>query len=110
MRISGRAGAAPALEPQEAYPPARSTASGGYTAIGTASVPCEKDSERLEKHHKCQSRDSDRNVRHRPSAVRLPIRDDCQNNSQHGCDHADPILVAEQRWTQDCKRELVPGD
>jgi hypothetical protein len=30
--ISGRAGAAPALEPREAYPPARSTASAGYVA------------------------------------------------------------------------------
>jgi hypothetical protein len=30
--ISGRAGAAPALEPQEAYPPARSAALAGYAA------------------------------------------------------------------------------
>ena len=32
MPISGRAGTAPALEPQEAYPPARSTALAGYAA------------------------------------------------------------------------------
>ncbi len=36
MPISGRAGAAPALEPQEAYPPARSTALAGYVARRTA--------------------------------------------------------------------------
>jgi hypothetical protein len=30
--ISGRAGAAPALDVEEAYPPARSTASAGYAA------------------------------------------------------------------------------
>ena len=30
MPISGRAGAAPAFEPQEAHAPARSTASAGY--------------------------------------------------------------------------------
>ena len=30
--ISGRAGAAPTLEPQEAYPPARSTALAGYAS------------------------------------------------------------------------------
>ena len=32
MPISGRAGAAPIFEPQEAYPPARSIASAGYGA------------------------------------------------------------------------------
>jgi hypothetical protein len=32
MPISGRAGAAPTLESQEAYPPARSTALAGYMA------------------------------------------------------------------------------
>src|SRR5438105_11510875 len=33
MPISGRAGAMPTLESQEAYPPARSTASAGYAAL-----------------------------------------------------------------------------
>ena len=32
ISISGRAGAAPALEPRETSPPARSTASAGYVA------------------------------------------------------------------------------
>jgi len=36
MPISGRAGTAPALEPQEAYPPARSTALAGYATRRTA--------------------------------------------------------------------------
>ena len=37
MPISGRAGTAPALEPQEAYPPARSTALAGYPAVAMGS-------------------------------------------------------------------------
>ena len=38
MPISGRAGAVPTVEPQKAYPPARSTALAGYpaAAMGTA--------------------------------------------------------------------------
>ena len=36
MPISGRAGTVPALEPQESYPPARSTASAGYAALASA--------------------------------------------------------------------------
>ena len=34
--ITGRAGANPALEPQEAYPPARSGALAGYAALSPA--------------------------------------------------------------------------
>jgi hypothetical protein len=47
LPISGRAGAAPALEPKEAYSPARSTALAGYVAIAialasadTSGAPC----------------------------------------------------------------------
>ncbi len=41
MPISGRAGTAPALEPQEAYSPARSTASAGYLPGRTAVGVCD---------------------------------------------------------------------
>ena len=43
MPISGRAGAVPALEPQEAYPPARSTALAGYVTRPDGRRACPSD-------------------------------------------------------------------